>query len=62
MEKEYAYIDRKADEQGSSEAYVQRWLDRVLDNSTLDLNAKHLIKTQSKLPVEFRIFDGTEEG
>ena len=62
MEKEYAYIDRQNDDQGSSEAYVEHWLDRVLNTSTLDASTKHLVNTQAKLPVEFKIFDGTEQG
>lgn len=63
MEKEYAYFNVGVTGRGSSEGYVQSWIERVLNLSTLDPEAKKLINSQSLLPVEFKVFeDSTDEG
>ncbi|QDG60674.1 hypothetical protein [Pseudomonas sp. NIBRBAC000502773] len=57
MGKEYAYIDVGATNTESSEAYTQAWIERVVAQSTLEPQAKALIRADALIPVEFSIFD-----
>lgn len=60
MGKEYAYIDVGATNTESSEAYTQAWIERVVAQSTLEPQAKALIRADALIPVEFSIFDSDD--
>ncbi|WP_135308203.1 hypothetical protein [Pseudomonas nabeulensis] len=55
MESKYAYVDTAGLRSDSSELYIQAWIDRVLQRSQLDQDAKSLINTSTMIPVKFSV-------